>query len=88
MSVSPIGSNQTEVGLPDRRFLFSYSTPVAGYVDGLGYVRTNRFFSATTSRHINRWLDGSTATVIDHAELVRLSNGGEVNLEEGPGEVL
>ena len=36
--------------------LFSYGTPVAGFIPSLGYVRTTEWFSSTTSKHINKWL--------------------------------
>jgi len=41
--------------------LFSYETPVAAYTPTQGYVRTSKKWSVTTSRHINKWLDGVTA---------------------------
>ena len=36
---------------------FSYETPVAGYSDKLGYVKTDKWYSSTTTRHINRYLN-------------------------------
>lgn len=36
--------------------LFSYSTPVAAFIPGRGYVKTDQFYSVTTSKHINRWV--------------------------------
>jgi hypothetical protein len=62
MKLNPIAENMTEielgVGLDGKpnRVLFSYSTPVAVYRSGEGYYRTNKFWSRTTSRHINKWL--------------------------------
>ena len=51
----------TEVETSEARILFSYRTPVAAYIFGRGFVRTDEFFSVTTSRHINKWLkDGHT----------------------------
>ena len=38
------------------QILFSYATPVAAFVPGKGYVRTDRYYSVTTSRHINAWI--------------------------------
>ena len=61
MQLTPIASNMTEVETSEARFLFSYRTPVAAYVFGRGYVRTETKWSVTTSRHINKWLDGVTA---------------------------
>ena len=56
MQLTPIASNMTEVETSEARILFSYRTPVAAYVFGRGYVRTEKWFSVTTSRHINKWL--------------------------------
>lgn len=39
-----------------REVLFSYNTPVAGYMPGFGYFKTDTFWSVTTSRHINAYL--------------------------------
>lgn len=52
-----IASNMTEVYSEDgTRFLVSYSTPVAAFIPEIGYLRTNEWFSQTTSKHINKWL--------------------------------
>ena len=56
MQLTPIASNMTEVETSEARILFSYRTPVAAYVFGRGYVRTEKWWSVTTSRHINKWL--------------------------------
>lgn len=42
--------------------LVSYSTPVAACIDGKFY-KTNTFYSVTTSRHINKFLDGYKAEI-------------------------
>jgi len=62
MKLKQIGSNQTEVQLKTKRVLVSYETPVAcqDLVTGALY-RTDKRWSNTTSKHINRWLDGRTA---------------------------
>jgi len=64
MRLTPIAANQTEVETKDARIFFSYSTPVAAYVFGRGFVRSQEFFSVTTSRHINKWIgvDAKTDT--------------------------
>lgn len=57
MRLHKIGTNQTEVEFTSgTRILFSYDTPVAAYVPGKGYFRTDTYYSATTSRHITAWL--------------------------------
>lgn len=56
MKLNPIKANMTELDLSGALILFSYKTPVAMMkIDG-GVYRTSRFWSATTSRHINKWL--------------------------------
>ena len=57
MLLTPIASNMTEIETDDARILFSYRTPVAAYVFGRGYVKTEKKWSVTTSRHINKWMD-------------------------------
>ena len=56
MQLTPLASNMTEVETSEARILFSYRTPVAAYVYGDGFVRTEKWWSVTTSRHINKWL--------------------------------
>ena len=55
MQLTPIASNMTEVETKDARILFSYRTPVAAYIFGEGFVKTDQFWSVTTSRNINKW---------------------------------
>ena len=45
--------------------LFSYSTPVAGYKPNIGYVKTNQWYSSTTTRHINKYLDDNFALNVE-----------------------
>jgi len=56
MQLTPIASNQTEIETADARIFFSYRTPVAAYVFGRGYVKSETWYSSTTSRHINKWM--------------------------------
>ena len=75
MQLTPIASNMTEVETSEARILFSYRTPVAAYVFGEGYVRTEKWWSVTTSRHINKWLDGGTAKEVSQTYLDKLVQG-------------
>ena len=59
MQLTPIASNMTEVETSEARVLFSYRTPVAAFVFGEGFVRTDKYWSVTTSRHINKWIGNS-----------------------------
>lgn len=56
MKLSPIASNMTEIEIGNKTILFSYKTPVAFHEAGVGYAKTNKHWSATTSRHISKWL--------------------------------
>ena len=72
MQLTPIGSNMTEVETDDARILFSYRTPVAAFIHGTGYVKTEKYWSTTTSRHINKWMGkdiSDTCAKIPQAEL-------------------
>ena len=62
MRLTPIGTNQTEIETADARIFFSYKTPVAAYIFGEGFVRSENFFSVTTSRHINKWIGVDSKT--------------------------
>ncbi len=55
MQIKPIASNMTELQILGMSILFSYQTPVAGW-DDKGAFRTEQKFSATTSKHINKYL--------------------------------
>ena len=61
MNLTPIAANQTELSFTNgTQVFFSYKTPVAAYCPLRGYIRTEQFWSSTTSRHINKWLKGIT----------------------------
>jgi hypothetical protein len=56
MTLKPIASNMTELRTAAGTILFSYETPVAIITDDNLIYRTDRKWSVTTSRHINKWL--------------------------------
>lgn len=56
MKLNPIASNMTEIEVGNKTILFSYKTPVAYHEAGVGYAKTSKHWSVTTSRHINKWL--------------------------------
>lgn len=60
MKINPIAPNQTEIQTENKSILFSYKTPVAAFVDD-NFYRTKKKWSVTTSKHINKWLDGRKA---------------------------
>ena len=56
------GNNRTELQYENGTCVFfSYQTPVAGYTPSESYVKTDKWYSSTTTRHVNRWLDGKPA---------------------------
>jgi len=60
-----IASNMTEIKTNNNDYvLFSYSTPVAGY-DKQGAFKTDVWYSRTTTRHINKYLDGVVAREVE-----------------------
>ena len=75
MKVINLGANKTQLNLNNgTEVFFSYKTPVAAYLPEKGYVRTEKFWSVTTSRHINKWLkDVNNVTEIDQAILDNLA---------------
>ena len=61
MKLHSFATNRTLLTFADgTEVFFSYSTPVAGYKPNIGYVKTNQWYSSTTTRHINKYLDKST----------------------------
>ena len=75
MKLTRIAANQTEVSYNDgTQVFFSYRTPVAAYLPERGYVRTATYWSKTTSRHINKWLQNvNNVSEIDQGVLDNLT---------------
>ena len=58
MKLKPIALNMTELTFNNGvTILFSYETPVAGYGFN-GAFRTDKHYSSTTTKHINKYLGG------------------------------
>ena len=59
MKLTSFATNRTLLTFADgTELFFSYATPVAGYSKSLhGYFRTSNWYSSTTTRHINRYLN-------------------------------
>ena len=65
MQLKRIAANQTEVSLNNgTKVFFSYDTPVAAQLPDYEYVRTSTKWSVTTSKHINKWLEGVIAAEV------------------------
>jgi hypothetical protein len=68
MKVQQVTTTSTQISLADgTEVLFSYSTPVAALVPGKGWIRTEQFYSTTTSKHINRWFAENKSTAAEVA---------------------
>ena len=73
MKLNNLGNNKTEIVFNCGTVVFfSYNTPVAAMLPSGRYVRTNKKWSVTTSKHINQWLSGVNADNIEQEELDRL----------------
>ncbi len=55
--------------------LFSYKTAVAAFVPGVGYLRTELKYSASTTKHINSWLGSADADVVSQDTIDNLIGG-------------
>ena len=47
--------------------LFSYEKPVAGYSHKLGWIKTEEYYSKTTTRHINQYLGNLNHTIVSQS---------------------
>ena len=74
MQLTPIAANQTSVTFNDgTEVFFSYRTPVAAYLPSKGYVKTDTFYSVTTSRHINKYLPTKDVPTVSEEFLAQLT---------------
>lgn len=70
-----MSQNQTRVQLTDgREVLVSYQTPVAAYIPGRGYVRSDKYWSRTTSKHVSQYCGrpGQGNEVVPDVEFLKL----------------
>ena len=78
MKLKPIASNLTELQLNHSNIsvAFSYETPVAGW-DDQGAFKTDTKFSATTSKHIKKYLGAAfdNARVVEQSKIEALAKG-------------
>jgi hypothetical protein len=64
IEVKSVGSNRTEVHLRNSIVYFSYNQAVAAYDRNQNrYVRTNKFWSRTTSKHIGQFVPNDAEKV-------------------------
>ena len=73
MQLKPIAANRTQLNLNDgTQIFFSYETPVAAKLPNYDYIRTATKWSATTTWHINQWLEGVHADEVPQNKLDEL----------------
>ena len=76
MKLTPIAANRTQLNLNDgTQVFFSYETPVAAKLPNYDYIRTATKWSSTTTRHINKWLEGVNAKEVKQEVLDNLVGG-------------
>ena len=76
MKLTPIAKNQNIVSYNDgTEVFFSYETPVAGFHEALGYVKSATWYSSTTPRHINKYLGVIKADEVPQEIINSLANG-------------
>ena len=64
MKLKQIGSNMAELDLGLVQVFFSYETPVAARLTDGTLIRTDERYSVTTTKHINKWLQGCEALTV------------------------
>lgn len=65
-------ANTSTIELTDGREVhLSYGVPVAAFIPGKGYIKTDARFSITTTRHANTYA-GKSAPVVPDAEFCAL----------------
>ena len=64
MKLKQIGSNMTELDMGFVQVFFSYETPVAARLTDGSLVRTDERYGVTTTKHINKWLNGCDALTV------------------------
>jgi len=73
MKLKQLGSNMTVLTLNNgTEVLFSYETPVAGFSGtsyDYTYFRTDQKWSKTTTRHVNKYLNGQDAAILGQWEI-------------------
>lgn len=79
MKLHQIANNMTEVETNSGTIFFSYETPVAYERRGQCF-RTSKRWSVTTTRHINKWLDGRQAAEVDQETLDAMAFSVEMAL--------
>jgi len=85
MKLKLIGSNMTELDLGFAQVFFSYETPVAARLTDGSLVRTAERYSVTTTKHINKWLNGCEALTVPQDRincLLKSTNEDDTDYDE------
>lgn len=61
LKINPVGQNQTEIETNNMTIFFSYREPVSCFINGQGFFKTSKFWSKTTTAHVNKWLKNNGA---------------------------
>ena len=69
MRLQTLGNNQTLVHVGGAEYFFSYNTCVAGRDDCGEFWRVDYRISNTTSKHINKYLDGADAVPVSYDDV-------------------
>lgn len=89
IKLKQIASNMTVLRRNEDEILFSYETPVAIYDSkNLQYFKTDRKWSATTSRHITKWLDGVEAKPVPQSFIDSFVKGQEMDANDSINTVV
>ena len=82
MKIKQIASNMTELDLGFAQVFFSYETPVAARLTDGSLVRTATKYSVTTTKHINKWLNGCEALTVSQDRIdCLLTSSSECNAD-------
>jgi len=82
MKIKQIASNMTELDLGFAQVFFSYETPVAARLTDGSLVRTDERYSVTTTKHINKWLEGCDALTVSQYRIdCLLTSASECNAD-------
>ena len=69
MKLNQIAANQTELDLGFCTVFFSYNTPVAARLTDGSLVRTTEWYSVTTTKHINKWLQSCECLTVPQSRI-------------------
>ena len=82
MKIKQIASNMTELDIGCAQVFFSYETPVAARLTDGSLVRTATKYSVTTTKHINKWLQGCEALTVSQDRIdCLLTSSSECNAD-------